>query len=376
MYFKIFNLLFFIAIAGLSYINIYFKFLGFTPSQIGLINGIAKGVALLTLPIWGLISDYYRINKRLLMFAIIGMILFGFSFLLTDNFLIVILIMTIFSVFWNPITPLADAQLLGYLGKEGSKYGKYRIWGSLGYTISVAVVGYLLEIIDPSTIFYLCGFTLVFALVAVKALPESNVEMEIASFSDFKFLLKNEGLLSFIVFAFFINITFHINNTYFPIYLIDQGGKEFLIGLALMISAGSEMVIFYFSEEIISKFKLKNILLVSSLAYALRWFILSIFAVPSIILTSQLLHSITFGLFHVTAINFINLNSGDKFKATGQNLYATTSGISAIFASLIGGVIYDKLGGSSLYLYLSLVAVLTGIIYFIFLNSQDKIKAV
>ncbi|OCL25527.1 hypothetical protein U472_14405 [Orenia metallireducens] len=77
----------------------------------------------------------------------------------------------------------------------------------------------------------------------------------------------------------------------------------------------------------------------------------------------------------ITPINFINVNSGDRFKATGQNLYATTSGISAICASLIGRVIYDKLGGSNLYLYLSLIALVTGIIYFILLNNKEGIKA-
>ncbi|AGB41518.1 Major Facilitator Superfamily transporter [Halobacteroides halobius DSM 5150] len=376
MYFKVFNLFFYMGIAALTYLNVYFKNVGLTSSQIGFINSVAKGVSLVILPLWGMISDYYKISKRLLIIAVLGAMLASLTFLLTDSFYMIMLVMSVFFIFWSPIIPLADAQLLGYLGKNGNQYGKYRVWGSLGYTLLVPIIGYLIEQTTATNLFYYMGVIFFISLFTVRKLPTSNVTLEIANVKDFKKLLKRGKLLKFILFIFFINLTLSTNNIFFPLYVIDHGGGETLIGLALMIAAASEMFIFHYSDGIIERFDLKYIFLISALAFALRWFLLASFPISMVFLGSQLLHSITFGLLHAVSVDFINLICGDKFKATGQNLYATTKGISSIVGSSIGGIIYGSLGGSILYFYLSLVALVTGLIYFTFLNSRDKVVAV
>lgn len=362
--------------AVFTYYNLYFKSINLTSSQIGTINSIAKAVALLSLPLWGILSDYYKANKKLLLITVSGALVSSLLFLTVDSFWLIVLIMTMFLTFFLSTVPLADAQLLGHLGENSKQYGKYRIWGSIGYTAVVAVVGLFIEKTAPINIFYLSAVVYLVTLIIIPKLPEEDVSIEVGSLDKFKTLLNKENLLIFILFTFFINLTFETNNIYFPIYVVDHGGKEFLVGAALMIAATSEMSIFYFSEEIMERFKIKYIFLVSASAFAFRWFLLSKFPLAPVFLASQLLHSLTFGLFHVTAVNYINEICGDRFKATGQNLYATAKGISGIVGSFIGGFIYQNLGGSTLYLYLSLIALGAGLIYFIVIRKNDKINYV
>jgi PPP family 3-phenylpropionic acid transporter len=362
--------------AVFTYYNLYFKSIGLSSSQIGTINSIAKAVALLSLPLWGIAADYYKANKKLLMVTVSGALISSLLFLTTESFWLLVTIMTFFLTFFLSTVPLADAQLLGYLDDDGQQYGKYRIWGSIGYTVVVAGVGYFVEKTAAVNIFYLSGLVYLLTLMIIPKLPDEDVNIKLGDLEKFKILLQKENLFIFILFTFFINLTFETNNIYFPIYVIDQGGKEFLIGISLMIAATSEMAIFYFSEEIMLRFKLKYILLVSSLAFAFRWFLLAEFPVPAVFLVSQLLHSLTFGLFHVTAVNYINELCGKQFKSTGQNLYATAKGISGIIGSFIGGFIYQDLGGSTLYLYMSLIAFSAGLIYFMILRNNSNIKYV
>ena len=362
--------------AVLTFFNLYFKSVGLTSSQIGTINSIAKAVALLCLPLWGILSDYYKANKKLLMITVFGALVSSLMFLAGQSFWFITLIMTFFLTFLLSAVPLADAQLLGYLGEDSKQYGKYRIWGSIGYTAVVAGVGYFIENTAPGNIFYLSGIVYVVTLLIIPKLPEQDVSIEVGSLKKFKSLLQKKNLLTFILFTFFVILTLKTNNIYFPIYVVDHGGKEFLIGIALMIAATSEMSVFYFSEEIMEHFRIKYIFLVSSLAFALRWFLLAQFPIPAVFLASQLLHSLTFGLFHVTAVNYINEICGDRFKATGQNLYATAKGISSIVGSFLGGIIYQELGGSNLYLYFSLIALGAGTIYFIVIRKNDNISYV
>ena len=374
MQFKIFNFIFYMGIATFTYFNIYFKSIGLSSTQIGHINSIAKGISLLILPLWGMASDYYKVNKRLLLVALAGVMLASSSFLLTENFVFVFLVMTVFLIFLTPVVPLVDAQLLGYLGDQSDQYGKYRIWGSIGFTILVPLIGFFLEQTNPGNLFYISGGVFLLALLVASTLPTSDVKLKVSDIRQFKLLFGRTDLLIFIVFEFFIYLTFNVYNIFFPIYVMDHGGGESLVGIALMIAAISEMGVFYFSEQIIDRFKLRYIFLVSALAFALRWAIISQFPIPAVLLTSQLLHSLTFGLFHVTSVNFVNLISGERFQATGQNLYATSKGVSAIVGSAVAGWIYDNLGGSALFLNLSLVALIAGVIYFLILNYQAQQK--
>ena len=376
LYFKVFNFVFYMAMAVFTYYNLYFKSIGLSSSQIGTINSLAKAVALLSLPLWGILSDYYRANKKLLMITVAGSLASSLLFLVVESFWLIVLIMMFFLTFFLSTIPLADAQLLGYLDKDSKQYGKYRIWGSIGYTAVVAVIGYFIEQTAPRNIFYLSALIYLITLMIIPKLPKEDVSIELGSLDKFKKLMQKGNLILFILFAFFISLTLETNNVYFPLYVIDQGGKEFLVGIALTIAATSEMAIFYFSEEIMARFKLKYIFLLSALAFSLRWFLLAQFPLKVVFLAAQLLHSLTFGLFHVTAVNYINEICGKKFKATGQNLYATTRGISGIVGSFIGGFIYQELGGSILYFYLSLIALIAGIVYFKVLQKNDNVSYV
>ena len=376
MYFKAFNFIFYMGMAIFTYYNLYFKSIGISSSQIGTINSIAKAFALLSLPLWGIASDYYRANKKLLMISVSGALISSLLFLTVESFWLITLIMVMFLTFFLSTVPLADAQLLGYLGDNSKQYGKYRIWGSIGYTVIVALVGYFVEKTAAINIFYLSAGVYLITLLIIPKLPAEDVSMKMGNLKKFKALLGKEKLFTFIIFTFFINLTFETNNIYFPIYVVDHGGKEFLIGIALMIAASSEMAVFYFSEEIMEQFKIKYIFLISALAFAIRWFLLAQYPMPEVFLVSQLLHSLTFGLFHVTSVNYINELCGRQFKATGQNLYATSRGVSGIIGSFVGGFIYQGLGGSVLYLYLSIIAFTAGMIYFIFLRNNADVSYV
>ncbi|HAC28448.1 MAG TPA: MFS transporter, partial [Marinobacter hydrocarbonoclasticus] len=77
------------------------------------------------------------------------------------------LVMLVFTFFWNAILPLYEVITLRVLGKHRDKYGKVRLWGSVGFIGAVALVGGLLELVE---IQYLPWLLLpVFAGIAVSA---------------------------------------------------------------------------------------------------------------------------------------------------------------------------------------------------------------
>ncbi len=277
-------------------------------------------------------------------------------------------------LFQSPIVSLTDALLLSHLDKKSYLFGKYRVWGSIGFMIVVTPFGYIIENTQTRNLFIIAISILFLAIINLSKLPEADRSIKVSTLSDFKILLKNKELFYFLLFTFFIQAPLIANRAFFPIFFKSMGGGETLFGVAMLLAAGSELIVFQKSDLFLKSFKLKKIFLISSIAFTIRWFLIGAFPIPIILLLTQLLHSVTFALFHVTAVNYISRIVGEEFRATGQNLYASTISISAVFSSLLGGIIYDNYGGSSLYLLGSIISILAGIIYYHRLNKDEKNK--
>lgn len=373
MAFKLYNFIFYITMAAFGYFNIYFQDAGLDSFQIGLVNAIPRIFALLLMPFWGFLTDYFHENKKVLFITLTGTFLTVILFPQTTSFKILMLLMFFYTLFQNPIIPLSDSLLLDYLGDNSNYYGKFRLWGSAGYMISVSIMGYFLEATSSVNLFYVYAVVLIISMFLLKFLPKTEREIEVLKPGDFKKIFKKRRLLYFLFFVFILQTAMNANYSYFPLYIVAQGGGEFLVGVALTISSASEILAFFFSDRIIKGNKFSRIIVIISVGFIIRWLLLSFFPFTPVILFSQLLHSITFGLFFAVGVDYVDRISGEKFRATGQNLYAGIfMGLSAISGSLIGGKIYQISGGEKMYFFWALVSAAAGIVYSLYLFKKEK----
>ncbi|TDO87862.1 PPP family 3-phenylpropionic acid transporter [Halanaerobium saccharolyticum] len=373
MAFKLYNFIFYITMAAFGYFNIYFQDAGLDSFQIGLVNAIPRIFALLLMPFWGFLTDYFHENKKVLLITLIGTLATVVLFPQTSSFKVLMLLMFFYTLFQNPIIPLSDSLLLDYLGDNSNYYGKFRLWGSVGYMLSVSLLGYFLEATSSANLFYIYGIILILSIFLLKFLPKSKRKIKVLDPGDFKKIFKKRRLLYFLFFVFILQTSMNANYSYFPLYIVAHGGGEFLVGIALTVSSASEILAFFFSDKIIKNNKFSKIIVVISLGFILRWLMLSLFPYNPIILFSQLLHSITFGLFFAVGVDYVDQISGEKFRATGQNIYAGVfMGVSAISGSLIGGKIYQLYGGENMYFFWSLISAAAGIIYSFYLLKKER----
>ncbi len=373
MAFKLYNFIFYITMAAFGYFNIYFRDIGLDSFQIGLVNAVPRIFALLLMPIWGVLTDYFQENKKVLFITMSGTLITVLIFPFAHSLKALMFIMFLYTLFQNPILPLSDSLLLDYLGDKSSLYGRFRLWGSLGYMITVSLLGYFLEKTVSVNLFYVYAVILVISLFLLKFLPKSKRDIKVINLVDFKKVFRKKRLIYFLIFIFILQTSMNANYTYFPIYILDHGGREFLLGIAMTISSASEILAFLFSDKIIKRYRFSKIIFLISVSFMFRWFALSFFPVTPIILISQLLHSITFGLFFAVGVDYVNRLSGEKFRATGQNIYsAVYMGLSAVSGSLLGGWIYQFFGGEMMYLFWGIIVIITGIIYSLYLYKLEE----
>lgn len=373
MTFKLYNFIFYITMAAFGYFNIYFQNVGLDSFQIALVNAVPRIFAFLLMPFWGFLTDYFHENKKVLFITLSGTLITVIIFPVTNSFKLLMILMFFYTLFQNPIVPLSDSLLLDYLGENSGKYGKFRLWGSAGYMLSVAALGYFLEATAAVNLFYVYALVIIISLFLLKFLPKSKREIEVLNPGDFKNIFKKKRLLYFLLFVFILQTSMNANYSYFPLYILAHGGGEFLVGVALTISSFSEILAFFLSEKIIKKSKFSKIIFIIALSFVVRWLLLSYFPYTPAILLSQLFHSITFGLFFAVGVDYVDKISGKKFRATGQNIYGGIfMGLSAISGNLIGGKVYQLYGGESMYFFWAVIAAAAGMIYYIYLLNLER----
>jgi len=359
--------------AAFGYFNIYFSDVGLDSFQIGILNAVPRVFALLLMPIWGILTDYFQENKKVLFITMSGTLLTILIFPMAVSFKALMIIMFFYTLFQNPILPLSDSLLLDHLGNKSNLYGRFRLWGSIGYMLTVSLLGFFLEKTVSANLFYVYALILIFSLFMLRFLPKSSREIKVMNLVDFKKVFHKKKLLYFLFFIFIMQTTMNANYTYFPLYILDNGGGEFLLGIAMSISSASEILAFFFSDKIIKSNRLSKIIILITISFIMRWFLLAFFPYIPIILLSQIFHSITFGLFFAVGVNYVNTLSGEQFRATGQNIYsAVYMGFSAVSGSLIGGKLYQLFGGERMYLIWGITVFISGFIYALYLISTEK----
>ena len=146
--------LFFGAIGGLiPYLNLYYQELGMETWQIGVLAALMTASTLFAGPMWSAIADIFHIHQRLLPLLMLLTLPLAFVMSGADGFYMFLLLILLFGSCMAPVISLADNAVLAFLGDKQHEYGYLRIWGSVGWSISVWGTGWLIERTDIQFMF-------------------------------------------------------------------------------------------------------------------------------------------------------------------------------------------------------------------------------
>ncbi len=194
--FRLFSFIFYMSYAILAFRNVYLREeLGLPGTEIGMINSIGKLVIFLTLPLWGLVADLKKAQKRLLQLALFGSMVIFSMVGLADQFITVALMFGLFYFFQGPIVPVTDSIILGALKEKGEEYGKIRLFGSIGYLLIVTFVGQIFYHYGIDKMFIIYGLVLFTTLIVSFSFPVNGKGFKTPKFKDLKFLFLNRAVI-------------------------------------------------------------------------------------------------------------------------------------------------------------------------------------
>ena len=326
---------------------VYFNEVGISGLRIGIIMSILPIMVFLVQPMWGVAADRWGRHRTLLFamflasFAILGYVWNGgFWFFLFWTVLV--------AFATNPIGTLLDSIILDYVKeKQDSSYGRFRMFGAIGWMVSAPIVGSIITGRSITLIFPISmAIMLLGWLTGFLRRDKSRVTgtIEEASWENLSQVLRNWRLIIFLGVVFFYGAASAPIWTFYGVYLRDIGASRRLMGLAFGLDAGIELPFYFFSNVFVKRFGASKVLTFAILMFTIRLFLYSFISTPVLAVSVELMHGLSFSLFVVSAVEYVNELVPPAWRATGQSLYAAACfGAGTLVGNTLAGYLYDQM---------------------------------
>jgi len=333
------------------YFGLYLKSLAFSAWDIGVLMSLMQVMRVVAPNLWGALADWSGMRMPIVRLASLLAAL-GFSgMLLAHSFPGAFAAMAVLAFFWGAALPLVEAVTLGHLGARAGGYGRIRMWGSLGFIVTVLGVGFVL---DRQPIAFLLPLSLaILATVFVfsLAVPESPPEHHDSDRLPLWQVLRQPEVRSLLLSCFFMSAAHAAMYIFLSIFLVDQGYSKTAVGWLWSLGVMVEIGVFLFMPRLLAVYSPRTILMFSMVCAVVRFLMIAWgVAWPAVIVLAQMLHGATFGANHAAAMAALGRLFKGRHQARGQALYASLSfGAGGLLGGLISGWTWDALGGPITY---------------------------
>ncbi|NHN34036.1 MFS transporter [Paenibacillus agricola] len=341
-----------------TFIPLYFQSIGASPSEIGTLLSLGPLVAVLAQPFWGLQGDRAKSKNSVLMIMIVGCGIVMLLFPLSTAFVYLMAMVGLLTFFQTSIFAVSDAITLEELDKQKRwSYGPIRLGGTIGFALMSIAFGYVAQH-EISYIFPVYALVMLVSLFLLLRFPKVSGHQSTGNKVKFWVLFKQRKLMVYLAISVVLQITLGYYYTFFPVYYKAMGGDNVLLGWSMVISALSEVPFLLFAKRIFERVRITHVLLISSIATALRWFAFSFTDNPIWVLPAQILHGLIYIVLSVTIAMYINQQVPKELRASGQALNGLLSlGVARIIGSFAGGFASEAFGMKNVFFYNGWIAV-------------------
>ena len=340
------------------YWGLYLKSLGFTAAAIGTMMAVIMATKIVSPNIWGWVADHT--GKRMAIVRLGGLLsIIAFAgVFVSQEYWWLLIVMMVFSFFWNATLPQFEATTFSHLGEHTHRYSSVRLWGSIGFMVAVWLIG---QQLDGSKISYLpmilMGLFITIWASSLIVPEEAAGHLQITG-EPLRKVLKRPEVFGLLLICFLMQLGHGPYYTFYSIYMQDHGYSLSFIGFLWALGVFAEVLIFMRMHKLVPRFGLKNLLLVSLLIAASRWVIVALFPmVMPLMVLAQIFHAASFGLYHAVAIQLIHQYFVGQNQGKGQALYSSVSfGAGGAIGSLYAGYTWEYMGTTTTFMVATVVS--------------------
>jgi PPP family 3-phenylpropionic acid transporter len=355
-----FGALAFTYFAGIGLFNLYaplwFQSLGWSTLAIGALASLQAWTRVIAPYAWSWSGDHWEHGSRrptLMRIAAVGVLAAALGLLAARSYAAVAAIVAAMFLANGAIVPLSEATLSQRLatahGMDMARYGRVRVWGSIGFIVSATASGALLQAagIDAFPAFVV-ALSLALAAAAWRVPRERvvSVAAQAVASRGVWAVLRRPAVAWFFA-GVFLTVLAHTSlYAFFSLYMVALGYDKSAVGLLWAVSVAMEIGFFWTQGRWFARWDAPKWLIAAAAASALRFAAMAAFGGSILVLVAaQMLHALSFAAHHGACIALIDRHFPGGLRGRGQALYSTLGyGASGVLGGLAGGAISQRLG--------------------------------
>lgn len=321
-----------------------------SPGEIGTIFALAQAGAIIMPPLLTLLADRFRVMSPLVMALFFGNLLAMSGLGFASGFSACLVAVALSSFSNQPQGPLADGLFFTLQQRPHARHLTYpsvRIWGSIGFLCTSALVFVASSAGLPHPVIAVALLTTTVGLWNARTLPRTLPPTagggRLPTIDAARLLLRPPVF----VFCLGIGLVLFTNAAYYsfyPIYLTEVAGfAPKWIGLIANVGVVLELGYLLLFDRYRARIALPAVILAGALTSTFRMAVLAFLPSPIWATAFQLFHGITvLGVFIAPAM-YLNSLAGDTYRSSVQGLYVMVVPCAfGILGNLVSGQLANR----------------------------------
>ncbi|MBM3338015.1 MAG: MFS transporter [Betaproteobacteria bacterium] len=338
------------------YASLYFADRGVSAVQIGVLMSMMQVMRIFGPNLWGWVADHTRRRVMVLRVTSAASALVFCGMFWGETFVFFFVLMLALNLFTSAQGPLSEALMLSSMRGDLTHYGRLRLWGSVGFIVTVIAAGQLLDLQGIRLMPWIALVLLVMVVAVALNMREETATPRSKDTPSVRQLLKQREVIAFFV-STFLMIAAHASlYVYYSLYLSQIGYSKTVIGLMWSLGVVAEILFFYFQAPLFRRFGVATLMLTSLLMGVVRFLMIG-FGAESIVmlLIAQILHAATFGVHHSASVATLQRWFAGPLQARGQALFISVSyGLGGSLGGLLLSACWDTFGARLVYMVAAL----------------------
>lgn len=359
------------AFAGLfgTYAPLWYQSLGYTTLAIGTLTSMQSATRIFAPYAWGWWADHSGRREALLRLAAAGSLVASLGFYVAPGYAWIAGVSVVLYLCTAGVVPISEAALAHRVTVEGrvdiARYGRVRLWGSLGFIGAVTASGFVLQATGVGRFPLLCTALLALLLAAVWRLPEHREPAQASAEAPGALAVLRRPVVAWFFAGIFLTVLAHTAlYVFYSLDLASLGYGKGAIGLFWAIGVAAEVAWFLFQGSWVHRFSMHVWLVIAALASALRFALIAAFAdYSAVLVAAQVLHALTFAAQHSACITLIARYFPGRLRGRGQALYTVLGyGISGVVGGVAGGALSERFGFAAVFWAASVVSLVSALV--------------
>lgn len=328
------------------YLSLWFADRGLSIGAIALLLALPQAMRIVAPPFWGWLAD--RSGRRVvwLRLASAGALLVLLAFPWAHGVAAFAVLMLLLAFLTAAQGPIGEALALQAAAGDAGRYGRMRLWGSVGFVVTVLAGGPVLDALGLSAVPWLLA-TAIGALLAVTvAVPEAAAAMPRTGAAPVRERLREPAVVAFLLSAFLMIFAHAALYAFFSLFLERHGYSRTAIGAIWALGVVAEIALFVGQRRLFDRAAPIPLLAVCFAVCALRFALVGASAGALwIVVVTQLMHAITFGLHHSASMAVLHRWFDPSQQARAQAAFIVVAyGLGGTVGSLVAGTLWERVG--------------------------------